>query len=495
MIRHNHDWTLQELFAGVMDIPSSWDRPIKGLSMDSRELKPGEVFCALTGCRGHGLDYAQDAVRHGAVAILSDHPSPISLGAPLVVIPDLPERLGEIASRFYGDPSRKMVVIGVTGTDGKTSVAHFIAQALNQECSVGVIGTLGYGLIDQPLAPLQHTTPQVIQIHQILAELAQAGARWVVLEASSHGLDQGRLNGVAFNQAVLTHLGRDHLDYHGDLDRYAAAKRRLFSWPGLDTAVVNLDDAYGRGLIQEVSGPRWFGFSFWKSALDGVEVVRSYQPILHAGGIQLRLETARGKSAIKVPVYGLFNATNALTALTSLLALGLSLPEAIDRLPRLKPVPGRMERFMDAAGRLIVVDYAHTPGALEAALQALRSHGESRLWCVFGAGGERDRGKRPLMAEVAERLADEVILTDDNPRGEDPDAILADLRSGLTHVDKVTVIRDRAQALERVLSLAGAGDVILIAGKGHEEVQVLADGAWPFSDRAVIQNWLRRREA
>ena len=446
--------------------------------------------------RGHGLDYAQDAVRHhGAVAILSDRPSPISLSVPLVVIPDLLERLGEIASRFYGDPSRKMVVIGVTGTDGKTSVAHFIAQALNQEHSAGVIGTLGYGLIDQPLVPLRHTTPHVIQIHQILAELAQAGARWVVLEASSHGLDQGRLKGVAFDQAVLTQLGRDHLDYHGNLDRYAAAKRRLFSWPGLDTAVVNLDDVYGRGLIQEVNGLRWFGFSFWKSALDGVEVVRSHQPILHAGGIQLRLETAWGKSAIKVPVYGLFNATNVLTALTSLLALGLSLSEAVDRLHRLKPVPGRMERFVDAAGRLIVVDYAHTPGALEAALQALRSHGESRLWCVFGAGGERDRGKRPLMAEVAEKLADKVILTDDNPRGEDPEAILADLCSGLTHVDEVTVIRDRAQALERALSLADAGDVILIAGKGHEEVQVLADGTWPFSDRAVIQNWLRRREA
>ncbi len=382
-------------------------------------------------------------------------------------------------------------MVGVTGTDGKTSVSHFVAEALNAGAhshagGTAVIGTLGIGLPGE-LQPATHTTPDALTVHSLLRELRDDGFTSVAMEVSSHALDQGRVNGIRFDVAVLTNLTRDHLDYHGTVEAYAEAKRKLFHWPDLQAVVLNLDDAFGRRLAEELAAKpvHIIGYGVGKVDDYPVGTLVATDPVFDHGGIRATIVGGQGEGILQAPVLGQFNLHNLLAALGVLLAKGLALADALQRLQQVVVVPGRMERVTSAtlSECLVVVDYAHTPGALEQVLKAVRVHTRGRLLCVFGCGGDRDRGKRPLMAKMAESGADVVIVTDDNPRSENPQQIFEDIMQGIHNKAGVTFEHDRNKAIRLAIGQAQPGDTVLIAGKGHETVQILANGTVPFDDR------------
>ncbi|MDS4020096.1 MAG: UDP-N-acetylmuramoyl-L-alanyl-D-glutamate--2,6-diaminopimelate ligase [Candidatus Competibacter sp.] len=492
-------FALGELLAGFAEVPAALtDRPVTGLAADSREIRSGEVFLAVRGGRRHGLDFLNAVRAAGAMAVLWEPPYDGALPAgdaspALLAVPGLRQKMGLIASRFYGEPSRQLPVVGITGTDGKTSCAHFIAQALSdaERGSCGILGTLGVGVYGQT-EPSSHTTPDSPSIHRWLAGLVAAGRRYAAMEVSSHALDQGRVNGVEFAVAVLTNLTRDHLDYHGTPEAYAVAKRRLFFEHRPRWGVLNLDDGFGRDIAADPRGDFQvvgYGLGERPERLDRFVWGEGLE--LTPDGLRMGIRSSWGDGDLRVELLGRFNAGNVLAALATLLALEMPFPEALARLARTAAVPGRMERLGGAAGRpRAVVDYAHTPHALEQVLDALREHGGGRLWCVFGCGGDRDSGKRPLMGAVAERLADRVIATDDNPRTEEPGRIVRDILAGMNHPEAVVVLRDRRAAILHALVEAEAGDIVLIAGKGHEDYQIIGTERLPFSDRAVAREIL-----
>lgn len=488
--------TLGELLEGITDAGEATFVPVSGLATDSRVLNPGDVFLACQGTTQHALSHLDEALRRGASAVLWERTeavrsAPGAIPVPSLGVAALSEYVGPIASRFFGDPTRSMTVIGVTGTDGKTSVSQLLAQALDQdEAPCGVIGTLGVGRAGA-LEPGTHTTPDALSLQESLARLRDQGARWLSMEVSSHALAQGRVNGVAFDHAIFTNLSRDHLDYHGNMQAYAQAKRRLFEIPGLDTAILNIDDAFGRELCaQLIRHTRVLGYGLGDAAGVDCEIVRADCVEVQPHGIQARVVTPWGSGDLETRLLGRFNLQNLLAVLTTLLAIGIDLTEALIRLRELHTVAGRMEVFGSEGAPLSVVDYAHTPAALAHVLEALREHCTGRLWCVFGCGGERDRGKRPLMAAAAERHADRVILTDDNPRNEDPEGILAEVLTGFERPAAVWIERDRAKAIQLALQQARTEDVVLIAGKGHEEVQIIGSERRPFSDRQQVERIL-----
>ena len=467
---------------------------ITGLVQDSREVRPGDAFVAIGGFGAHGLHFADAAKAAGAAAVLYEPPAPDDLPAPAdaIPVPGLRARMGALADTFHGHPSAAMATVGVTGTNGKTSTVQLLAQAWTlRGQKAGTLGTLGAGIWPKAV-PTGFTTPLVLRLHALLAELRDEGASAVAMEVSSHALDQGRVDGVHFDVAVFTNLTRDHLDYHGDMARYGAAKARLFDWPGLRAAAVNLDDAFGRELFAAVQGKvRALGFSSRGAA--GASV-RAEELVLDAGGIGFLLHASGQAHPVRSPLLGRFNVDNLLGVATTLYALDMAPALIAETLSQLLPVDGRMNRLGGAPGQpLVVVDYAHTPDALEQALASLRAHAAGRLVCVFGCGGERDTGKRPQMAAIAERLADAVIVTDDNPRGEDGDAIVADILAGFLAPQAVVVQRDRAAAIARAIAEAAPGDVVLVAGKGHEPYQEIAGVKHPFEDAAVARECLRRR--
>ena len=489
--------TLRQLLAGLAEVPAALERPITGLASDSRLASEGDLFLALRGLHRHGLDYLPELCRSGVAAIAweppCEAPLPESLSTdsrrpPLFAIEQLGRRVGTIAARFHADPCRDLDLIGITGTDGKTSTAWYLAQALHDsDAPCGLLGTLGYGVWNE-LTETGLTTPDALTIWRWLAALRQRGARHVAMEVSSHALAQGRADGLDFAVAVLTNLGRDHLDYHADPAAYAAAKQRLFTDLGPRQMVLNMDDAFGRELAS-IPGARVIGYGL--AARPELPCwVHGRDPQLHPEGLRLRIESFRGGGELVSGLFGRFNASNLLAALATLLALEMPLDQALERLAQVRHAPGRMERFGGGDRPLAVIDYAHTPQALEQALQALREHVRGRLWCVFGCGGERDPGKRPLMGAIAERRADRVVITDDNPRGEDPGAITAQILAGLHHPHRALVERDRAAAIRRAMSEAEPGDSVLIAGKGHEDYQILGQRRVPFSDREIVQDWL-----
>jgi UDP-N-acetylmuramoyl-L-alanyl-D-glutamate--2,6-diaminopimelate ligase len=386
-----------------------------------------------------------------------------------------------------------MTVVGVTGTNGKTSTVQLLTQAWAlRGMRNGSIGTLGAGLYGE-VVPTGFTTPLVLQLHALLAQLRDAGAQAVAMEVSSHALDQGRVDGVHFDIAVFTNLTRDHLDYHGDMQAYGAAKAKLLAWPGLRAAVVNLDDAYGRELRAALpAGTHTIGLSSRGAQAD----VRAENVVLDAAGIGFDLIVGDERASVQSPLLGRFNVDNLLAVAGALHALGGNADAIASTLSRLQPVAGRMNRLGgDHAMPLVVIDYAHTPDALEQALSSLRAHAQGRLVCVFGCGGERDVGKRPQMAAIAEAGADLVIVTDDNPRGEDGDTIVADILKGFSRPDAVLVQRDRAAAIARAIGTASASDIVLIAGKGHEPYQEVAGVRHPFDDTAVARALLQERRA
>lgn len=491
-------WLLDGLAAG-QTLP---DVQLTGIATDSRAVQPGDLFMAAQGLQAHGLRFAGQALQRGAVAVLwepveDDEVQRLAaaLPVPAVALPGLGHKLGLIAARFYQQPTARMHVIGVTGTDGKTSVTHFIAQALSaagRPC--GLLGTLGYGLWGALRTP-SHTTPDPLRLQAEFATLRDQGVAHAAMEVSSHALHQQRTAGVLFHTAVLTHLSRDHLDYHGSIEAYAEAKRRLFLSPGLSCAVINALDDFGRTLAQQLAGSlRLIAYQGGaggaaRACPEWLEL-ESLQPLER--GMALRIASSWGAAQFEAPLLGAFNADNLLAALGALLASGMSLGTAVQRLSRVSTVPGRMELFSLPGAPRVVVDYAHTPHALESALQALRPHCRGELVCVFGAGGDRDRGKRPGMGAAAERFADRVILTSDNPRSEEPQAIIDDILGGFAEAGRARCILDRATAIETALREAAPDDLLLVAGKGHEDYQQIGSTRHPFSDRAQVQAVLRR---
>jgi len=407
-----------------------------------------------------------------------------------VVVPGLRERLPQLAQALYAAPTLGLELVGVTGTNGKTSTVQLSAQALQLLGRVaGSIGTLGAGLHGQLVAH-ERTTPDVLEVHRLLATLSLAGAQVVAMEVSSHALDQGRVAGLQFDVAVFTNLSRDHLDYHGTMAAYAAAKASLFAWESLRAAVINLDDAQGAliaaGLPERID---LIGFSALGA---GNAVLRAGDLALDASGLHFHLQYGVESVRIDSPLLGRFNVDNLLAVAGVLLALGVDFARVAALLPRLEPIPGRMNRLGGSAGQpLVVVDYAHTPDGLEQALSSLRQHTAGRLLCVFGCGGDRDRGKRPQMAAIAGRLADQVIVTDDNPRSEDGEAIVADILAGFAPGAAIEVERDRAAAIRAAIRAAGPRDTVLVAGKGHETYQETGDRRLPFDDLAVAALALR----
>lgn len=483
------------------------DCAVRALRSDSREVGPGDVFFAREGACFDGRRFIDAACEAGAAAAvyegegeLERHPS----GAWLVPVADLPGSLGRAAARFYGHPSHALMVIGVTGTNGKTSVSHIVARAMAQihgtSSHCAVLGTLGHGSLDR-LEPASLTTPDSISVHRQLADMKRAGVRQVVMEVSSHALDQGRVAEVRFKTAVFTNLSRDHLDYHRDMAAYGRSKRRLFETEDLGFAVVNLNDSFGRSLLAKVpeavrllchrlagSGPAPEVPGF-RSRLEVTgRLVRA-----DASGLEVAIHTPWGEGVVRSPLLGRFNAENLLAALAVLLTLDVSLDRACRALSTVKPVAGRMQCLggRDCAP-LVVIDYAHTPDALEGALRALREQSRGRVWCVFGCGGDRDPGKRPQMGAVASKLADCLVITDDNPRSEDGWRIIEDIRTGIADTSSVRVERDRGEALRFAMEHASSEDVVLVAGKGHETWQEVGGVRRPFSDEAEVSRLLAR---
>ena len=482
---------LQQLLAGeVPDLPA-FNPMVCGLSADSRDLREGDAFIALAGTTTHGLRFADKAQAANVAAIVFEAPAPgdAVLPANAVGVEQLRGKLGRIANRFYHAPSRTLKMVGVTGTNGKTSTVQLIAQALELRTIVaGTIGTLGAGVSGRIVAG-ERTTPDVISVHRLLAQMLGQGATHVAMEVSSHALEQGRVDEVAFRVAVFTNLTRDHLDYHGTMQAYGAAKARLFAWPTIEAAVINLDDPFGAELMQSVAAHvRRIGVS--SHGAPGASL-RADDSRLSTEGLHFTLAEGGNRFDISSPLLGRFNIDNLLAVAGALRALGWSLGEVARTLPQLTPVGGRMSRVGGTDGLpLVVVDYAHTPDALQQALASVREHSPGRLTCVFGCGGDRDRGKRPQMAAIAERGADRVIVTDDNPRSEDGDGIVAEILAGFAHRDAIVVQRDRAQAIAQALRGTGAGDIVLIAGKGHETYQEIAGRKFAFDDLAIARDAL-----
>ncbi|MEN9425284.1 MAG: hypothetical protein RL122_2667 [Pseudomonadota bacterium] len=486
-----HSLSLRTLLAGIVtDAP---DIQITGLTLDNRHIQAGMAFVALRGTRQHGLAYAEAAVQAGAAVVLYEPEDGLQqppLSVESVPVPALREQLGILADRFNASPSAELFMVGVTGTDGKTSVSHFVAEALNaagaDASRTAVIGTLGIGL-PGALQPATHTTPDALTVHTLLRDLQASGFGTVAMEVSSHALDQGRVNGIRFDVAVLTNLTRDHLDYHGTVEAYAEAKRKLFHWSDLKAVVLNVDDAFGRRLAAEVATQSLAIIGYGVGAVEDYPAgtLVATDPIFDHSGICATVVYGQETGLLQAPVLGQFNLHNLLAALGVLLAKGVPFHAALQRLQAVWVVPGRMERVIvtPLSDRLVVVDYAHTPGALQQVLKAVRVHTRGRLLCVFGCGGDRDRGKRPLMAKIAESDADVVVITDDNPRSENPQQIFEDIMQGIHNKASVTLEHDRAQAIRLAIRQAQPGDTVLIAGKGHETVQILAHGTVPFDDR------------
>jgi len=452
---------------------------IRNLRLASGQVQAGDLFFAVPGTKSDGRTYIKDALKRGAAAVVYEAKNVPALpesAVPMLAVENLADEISAIAGRFYGDPAKKLQLIGITGTNGKTSVSQLLAQALDalgERC--GIIGTLGNGFYGA-LQESAHTTPDAIAVQAGLARLVAGGAKAVAMEVSSHALAQGRVAALDFSASVLTNLSRDHLDYHGSMAAYAAAKARLFS--GCQRQVLNLDDELGGRLAEQADAAKVLGYSLHnpKASLYCRDIE------LTDKGLRARLVSEVGEGTLRSSLLGRFNLANLLAVTGTLLALGYPLGGIVPLLPKLVPPAGRLQRSGGGHLPLVAIDYAHTPDALENALSALRAHCPGRLLCLFGCGGERDKGKRPLMARVAEHLADAVWVTDDNPRGEDREQIIEDIRKGFAKPHNVQFVADRSDAIAQIINSAKAGDLVLLAGKGHEGYQEVNGKRLPFSD-------------
>jgi UDP-N-acetylmuramoyl-L-alanyl-D-glutamate--2,6-diaminopimelate ligase len=483
---------LMWLLDGIAKIPATEAR-VSDLTLDSRQVRAGSLFFALSGLKQHGLDFAGDAAARGASAVLWEPhadlaPPTMPHGVFAAAIPNLKSLVGRIADRFFNWPSSQLRITGITGTNGKTTSAYLLAQCLERlGMAAAYIGTIGWGR-PAALAEPTHTTPDAVTVHRTLAQLRSSGAREVAMEVSSHALDQSRVDGVRFQIAAFTNLTRDHLDYHGSMQAYGAAKAKLFQAADLKHVVINIGDEFGRALARNHSGSAsliavWVGSG--NSGWLADRALHATQVRMETRGIAIDLDGSFGKLTVQTQLMGRFNAENSLVVLGCLLSHGVPLSEAAKALAECKPAPGRMEVVKtDTPNKpTVVVDYAHTPDALAKALSAAREHCAGALWCVFGCGGDRDAGKRPVMGGIAESLADQIIVTDDNPRSENPQAITQDILEGIK-TRTVRVIHDRGAAIAAALQEARAIDLVLIAGKGHEDYQIYGETRRSFSDRS-----------
>ncbi|HEX4269224.1 MAG TPA: UDP-N-acetylmuramoyl-L-alanyl-D-glutamate--2,6-diaminopimelate ligase [Steroidobacteraceae bacterium] len=499
-----HGATLAKLTAGLIAAPAALE--VSDVTLDSRTAGPGALFLACRGHGRHGAEFVGEALARGASAVLYE-PVPgalelieAGLRGPaggafrdvfVASIPQLSRYAGVIADRFFGEPSAAVTVAGITGTNGKTTCAWLLAQALGQcERPAAYMGTIGFGF-PGVLAATEHTTEDAVTVHRRLAALRALGAEVVSMEVSSHALDQHRVGGVRFHTAAFTNLTRDHLDYHGSMTAYADAKARLFGWPGLAVRVINVDDAFGAQLAAQLSAAQLVittRASVRHEPIAGARVVSARRVEAAISGLIIEIESSWGTAQLNVPLIGEFNADNVLTVLAVLLAWDIPLAQAAAALESCRAAPGRMETFGGGdATPLAIVDYSHTPDALAKALRAARRHCRARLRVIFGCGGDRDPGKRPMMGRIAAELADELVVTDDNPRNEPPERIVADILAGIPSGTAVAVEHDRALAIRRTLERSGPADVVLIAGKGHEAYQTYGSERRPFSDQSVAR--------
>ncbi|MDR3323577.1 MAG: UDP-N-acetylmuramoyl-L-alanyl-D-glutamate--2,6-diaminopimelate ligase [Zoogloeaceae bacterium] len=470
--------------------------PLSGATDDSRQARPGDLFLAYADAIADRRRYIPDALAKGAAAVFwqagGDFVWSPDWQVPNLCVDNLRALAGPLAHELAGRPSEQLALLAITGTNGKTTISQWLAQAHPEPCAA--IGTLGAGFAGA-MIPTGFTTPEAPALVRLLADELAQGARACALEASSIGIEEGRLNGLRVDTAIFTNLTRDHLDYHGTQDAYAAAKEKLFLWPRLRLAVLNLDDPFGLRLARASTAHKLIGYSLTGSnALPAV--LRAENLNVTASGQAFQLVTPKGRVWLETPLLGAYNVANLLAVAAVLQDRGMTLADLAERLAALTPPAGRMERYGGQQAPLAVVDYAHTPDALENALAALAPVAQARggkLICVFGCGGDRDKGKRPLMGRVAVHQADEVWLTSDNPRSEDPLAILADIRAGIASNAAVRVEADRALSIAGAIAEADRADVLLIAGKGHEPVQEIAGARHPFLDAEHIERALARR--
>ena len=471
-----------------VDLP---DIAVTGIALDSRCVKPGQVFIALQGNAHDGRCFIKNAVAAGACAVLCDAPSAQEgIEVPVIEVPGLADEIGKMANRFYDEPSKHLMTVAVTGTNGKTSVTYLAASALTYlKRSAGIIGTLGQGFLTD-LLDFGLTTPDPWIIQSSLKSMLDSGAEMVLIEASSHGLVQGRLNGTTIHAAVFTNVTRDHLDYHGDMASYREAKAKLLQWEGLQCALLNLDDPWLAALAQASQVPEVLGFS--QMDASGA-LIRAEALQFQTAGVQFKLCTPAGSTTVRSALLGQHNVSNLLAVAGLLYWYGVELDDMGAALSNCQPPPGRLQR-VPHADQTVLIDFAHTPDAVTQVLLSLRLHCQGRLICVLGCGGDRDPGKRPLMGNAAVQHSDLCLFTSDNPRSESPSSIIDDMcRDLVVPLDPANCLTDRKAAIQRALTLQKPGDVVVILGKGHEQYQEIQGVRYPFNDEAVVAAELMQR--
>ena len=489
------DRNLHDLLAPwVTGLPA---RTLNEMTLDSRVAASGDLFVAIKGHAVDGRRFIPQAIAQGVAAVIADADgeaedgSVVEMhGVPVIYLSQLSQRLSALAGRFYQQPGEKLKLIGVTGTNGKTTTTQLLAQWAQLLGETGaVMGTVGNGLYGQ-LAAAENTTGSAVDVQHQLALLLEKGATLAAMEISSHGLVQHRVAALPFAAAAFTNLSRDHLDYHGDMARYEAAKWLLFSEHQVGEAIINADDEVGRRWLQQL--PDAVAVTMENNLQSDCHGrwLKATEVQYHDGGASVKFASSWGNGEFESRLMGAFNVSNLLVALATLLALDYPLAALTATANQLQPVTGRMEVFTAPGKPTVVVDYAHTPDALEKALAAARLHCKGKLWCVFGCGGDRDRGKRPLMGAIAEQFADVVVITDDNPRSEDPAAIVADVLTGLLDPSRARVVLGRAQAVTNAVMQAQEGDIVLVAGKGHEDYQIIGQQRFDYSDRVTVERLL-----
>ena len=485
--KSNREIRLESLFRGIdVKLPSDAKNiEIGGITDDSREVKAGDLFVAVTGHQTDGRKFISEASSMGALAVLTSPGNAVHTEIPVVISRNIRQDIALIADRFFDHPSRKMMVSGITGTNGKTTVSYLLAGIFRSAGKDwGKIGTVGYDIGSRVISA-GNTTPGIINIQKYLAEMLDSGLCGCAMEVSSHALDQDRSLGVKFSSATFTNLSQDHLDYHKDMESYFESKAGLFD--DVPVSVINIDDPYGKKLVRRASGKI---ITFGTGSDADFRYSRGEMSI---NGSMLEFEFNRAKSEFPFPLPGIFNHQNAAAAAATAVGLGLTLDEAVNGLRNARPVPGRLQPISMGQPYAVFVDYAHTPDALEKLLVSLREFKPNQLHVVFGCGGDRDRKKRPMMGKVTSTLADHVYLTSDNPRTEDPKIIIEDTLKGIVDRKKCLVIEDRAMAIKTAVSKLSPGDILVIAGKGHEDYQVIGTVKKYFSDIDVAKSELRKQ--
>ena len=501
----NFNGALLELLSGLATVPDPAHQAVNvvvtGIQLDSRMLRKGDLFLACFGRNHDAREFIGEAIKTGVTAVLAEtggqwQGTQIIDGIAVIAVDNLSAKLSEIAARFYEHPSLRLGVIGITGTNGKTSCSQFIAQALaNSGFSCGTIGTLGYGVYGK-LQETQLTTPDPVFTQMALAEMVQGGIDPVVMEVSSVGLHQKRVKAVKFDTAIFTNLTRDHLDYHESMEAYGNNKKKLFTSEGLSRAIINLDDPYALSVINAIApSVEMYTYSIKNSAAT----VYAESLTLTRQGFEARVVTPIGAGVIKGKLFGYFNVSNLLAVISVFVSYlpkkkELDIEQLCELVSGLSPVDGRMQIVGDTSEITALVDYAHTPDGLRSALKGLRDHFSGNIWCVFGCGGNRDKGKRPIMGEIAEAFADKVIIADDNPRNEEGDKIVEHIQSGMKSPEQTVVLRDREKAIAYAIGNAEPGDVVLVAGKGHETYQDVGGSRLIFSDANQVRLSLQARE-